>query len=98
MKLIKEKAIYLPDECKRQDIVRVDGDKPVAVFAVRVWMRKVGRQNEPRGIGEIASTRSWGKTQRFHMSNIWVLVTHEESLLLKHAAQTSAQHEETCTE
>lgn len=32
-----------------------------------------------------------GKTQRTHISSIWALVTHEENLLLKHAAWTSVQ-------
>lgn len=32
-----------------------------------------------------------GKTQRTHISSIWALVTHEENLLLKHAAWTSVR-------
>lgn len=62
----------LPDECKRQDVIRVDGDEPVAVLAVRVWMREVGRQNKPRGTGEIAPTWSWENTEDSYQQHMGI--------------------------
>lgn len=71
----------LPDECKRQDVIRVDGYEPVAVLAVRVWMREVGRQNKPRGTGEIAPTRSWENTEDSYQQHMGISNTWGESLI-----------------
>lgn len=47
-----------PDEGQRNDVVGVDGDEPVAVFAVWVGVRVVGREDEAWRSSHIATTRS----------------------------------------
>lgn len=44
MKYCKIKIV--PDKSQGDDIVRVDGNKPVTVFAVWVGVWVVGRENE----------------------------------------------------
>lgn len=50
-----------PDEGQGNDVVRVDGDEPVAVFAVWVRVRIVGREDEAWRSGHIPTTRSLEK-------------------------------------
>lgn len=47
-----------PDEGQGNDVVRVDADKPVAIFAVWVRVRIVGREDEAWRSGHIPTTRS----------------------------------------
>lgn len=39
-------AALLPDESQGNDVVRVDRDEPVTVFAVWIGVRVVGRKDE----------------------------------------------------
>lgn len=50
----------LPDEGQRNNIVRVDGDEPVTVFAVWVGVRIVGREDEAWRSSHIPTTGSFG--------------------------------------
>ncbi len=44
-------------------------------------MREVGRQNKPRGIGEIAPTRSWENTEDSYQQHMGISNTWGESLI-----------------
>lgn len=46
MNTIDTVAALLPDESQGNDVVRVDRDKPVTVFAVWIGMWVVGRKDE----------------------------------------------------
>lgn len=47
-----------PDEGQGNDVVRVDADEPVAIFAVWVRVRIVGREDEAWRSCHIPTTRS----------------------------------------
>lgn len=47
-----------PDEGQGNDVVRVDADEPVAVFAVWVRVGIAGREDEAWRSGHIPTTRS----------------------------------------
>lgn len=51
-------VVTLPDESQGDDIVGVNCDKPVAVFAVWVRVGVVGRKDESRRPCHIPTTRS----------------------------------------
>lgn len=54
----------IPDEGQRDDVVRVDGDEPVAVFAVGVGVRVVGREDEAWRSSHIPAARSLEERER----------------------------------
>lgn len=69
-------AALSPDESQGNDVVRVDGNEPVAVFAVWIWVRVVGRQDEAWRSGHISTTRSWARKRKEEINGI----THTRSV------------------